>query len=161
MKNLQIHVGMRTLKTAIVVMLVLLVYHFVDRPASVPALAAVFALREDWDNTIQFAKIRLLSNSVGGFFSLLYFLIREFTHHNSWMPIVIIPVFVICTIVILNALNCSLGIVGGLAALLLIALTIPMDATIDYVFLRIIDTFIGVLFAIGVNYFGIPEQETN
>ncbi|GAP03140.1 hypothetical protein FPFC_041330 [Fructobacillus pseudoficulneus] len=161
MKHLKVHVGMRTIKTAIVVMAVLLVYHFIDRPAAVPALAAVFALREDWSNTIQFAKIRLVSNSVGGFFSLLYYLIREFSHHNTWMPIIIIPIFVVCTIVILNAINCSLGVIGGLAALLLISLTIPMDATIDYVFLRILDTFVGVLFAIAINRFGIPEDETN
>ncbi|GAO99359.1 FUSC family protein [Fructobacillus ficulneus] len=161
MKKLQIHVGMRTVKTAIVVMLILMAYHFTDRSASVPAIAAVFALRESWDNTLHFAKIRLASNSVGGFFSLLYYILRETTHHNSWTATFVIPLCVIGTIVILNMMNCSQGIIGGLAALLLIALNIPMDATIDYVFLRILDTFVGVIFAIIVNRFGMPTKETN
>ncbi|MDF7637492.1 aromatic acid exporter family protein [Leuconostocaceae bacterium ESL0958] len=157
MKALEIRLGMRTIKTALAVFLILLTYHFINRPAFAPALAAIFALRESWENSITFAKIRLVSNAVGGFSAMIFFLIRENTHNSPFIMITLMPFLVILTIIILDAINYNPGVISGLAALLLIALTIPTDATIHYVFLRIIDTFVGILFALAINRYHIPD----
>lgn len=158
MNFFKVHIGLRTFKTGLAVMLVMIVYHFIDRPAFVPALAAVFALRDTWDNTMTFAKVRLISNAVGGGLAIIYYLFREYTHNADWISIVLIPVLVMLGIIIHNKLDQSVGIVGGMAAFLMIALTIPLDATIDYVILRVLDVFVGVLFAIAINRFAMPDE---
>ncbi|MFC4761334.1 FUSC family protein [Fructobacillus durionis] len=158
MNFFHVHIGLRTFKTGLTVMLVMLVYHFIDRPAFVPALAAVFALRENWDNTMAFAKVRVISNVVGGGLAIIYYLIRQYTHNADWVSIILVPLLIMLGIIIHNKLDQSVGIVGGMAAFLMIALTIPMDATIDYVFLRVLDVFVGVLFAMVVNRFAMPDE---
>ncbi|MBS9337326.1 FUSC family protein [Fructobacillus parabroussonetiae] len=158
MNFFHVHIGLRTFKTGLAVMLVMMAYHFIDRPAFVPALAAVFALRESWDNTLSFAKVRLVSNAVGGGLAIIFYLFREYTHNADWITIILVPVLVMVGIIIHNKLDQSIGIVGGMAAFLMIALTIPLDATIDYVFLRVMDVFVGVLFAIAINRFAMPDE---
>ncbi len=50
------------------------------------------------------------------------------------------------------AMNNKAGIIGGVSALLIITLSIPAGDTIQYVFIRVFETFIGVFIAILVNY---------
>ena len=152
-------IGLRTLKTAMAVMLIIAVYYFFNRPPFVAALAAVFALRESWDKTLSFAKIRLISNTVGGLLALVYFLIYTRTDHADWVAIIILPLLVIITIVFLDGFDFNSGVIGALAALLMIALNIPAGATVVYVIDRIADTFVGVLVAIGVNRFASPQTK--
>ncbi|MFR8086682.1 MAG: aromatic acid exporter family protein, partial [Leuconostoc gelidum] len=65
-------IGLRTLKTALAVMIIITAFYFFHRPPFIAALASVFALRESWDKTLSFAKIRLVSNTVGGVLALIY-----------------------------------------------------------------------------------------
>ena len=74
-------IGLRTLKTAMAVMLIITAFYFFKRPPFVAALASVFALRESWDKTLSFAKIRLISNMVGGLLALVYFMVHTSTSH--------------------------------------------------------------------------------
>ncbi|CAK8054410.1 FUSC family protein [Eupransor demetentiae] len=158
MNFFNVHIGLRTFKTGLTVMLIMLVYHFLHQPAFVPALAAVFALRENWANTMAFAKVRVISNIVGGGLAIFYYIIRQYTHNADWVSIILVPVLIMAGIIIHNKLDQSVGIVGGMAAFLMIALTIPMDATIGYVFLRVLDVFVGVFFAMVVNRFAMPDE---
>ncbi|MBS9335584.1 hypothetical protein G6R27_06025 [Fructobacillus sp. M1-10] len=158
MNFFKVHIGLRTFKTGLAVMLIMIAYHFIDRPAFVPATAAVFALRDSWDDTISFAKIRLVSNAIGGALAVVFYLVREYSHNANWLTIVFVPVLVMAGIIIHDKINYNTGIVGGMAAFLMIALTIPLDATIVYVLLRVMDVFIGVLFAIAINRFAMPDE---
>lgn len=153
-------VGLRTLKTAMSVMIIITVFYFFQRPPFVAALASVFALRESWDKTISFAKIRLVSNTVGGLLALLYFLVHMHTHGATWVSMIFLPFLVVVAIVFLDGFNFNGGVIGGLAALLMISLNIPAGATVLYVIDRIIDTFIGVLVSIGVNRFASPKPKS-
>ena len=65
----------------------------------------------------------------------------------------------IITIVFLDGFDFNSGVIGALAALLMIALNIPAGATVVYVIDRIADTFVGVLVAIGVNRFASPQNK--
>lgn len=155
----QFRLGLRTLKTGVSVMLIIVIFHFFQRPPFIAALSCIFALRETWDNTIHFSKIRLMSNTVGGAFALLFFWSRQATHNAPWVSMILLPIFVMVVIVILDAMNYNKGVIGGLAALLMISLTIPLNATTNYVFQRITDTFIGVIFAIAVNRYHVPKKQ--
>ncbi len=50
------------------------------------------------------------------------------------------------------AMNNKAGVIGGVAAMLIITLSIPSGETILYVFARVSETFMGVFVAILVNY---------
>ena len=50
------------------------------------------------------------------------------------------------------AMNNKAGVIGGVAAMLIITLSIPSGETILYVFARVFETFMGVFVAILVNY---------
>ncbi|CAM3098672.1 FUSC family protein [Leuconostoc rapi] len=152
-------IGLRTMKTAMAVMLIIIIFYFFKRPPFVAALASVFALRESWDKTLSFAKIRLMSNLVGGILALIYFLVHAYTHNATWVSMFFLPFLVIIAIVFLDGFNFNSGVIGALAALLMISLSIPAGATVLYVIDRIIDTFIGVIMAIAVNRFASPDPQ--
>ena len=120
--------GMRTLKTGIAVFLVLGLFSALGwEGLQIGCLTAVFSLRENFDRSIQFGKSRIFANTVGGLLSLLFYFVNMWFHHSS-------------------------GVIGGVAALLIITLSIPPDNTFTYVIARVFETFCGVFIAILVNY---------
>ena len=71
--------GMRTLKTAIAVMLCILLFQFSHRGSPMIAcLAAVFSLRQDLNTSLSFGKSRIIGNTLGGFLALLYVLAQDY-----------------------------------------------------------------------------------
>lgn len=144
--------GMRTLKTGLSVFLVLLIFHlFGWEGLQIGTLTAVFSLRESFDRSVHFGFSRIIGNSVGGFLSLLFFLINQFFHNQFWATLVFVPIFTMLGIMINVSINNKSGIIGATAALLIITLSIPAGDTILYVFARVFETFCGVFVAILVN----------
>nr|WP_018364998.1 aromatic acid exporter family protein [Streptococcus caballi] len=144
--------GMRTLKTGLAVFLVLLIFHFFGWAGlQIGTLTAVFSLREDFDKSLHFGWSRIVGNSVGGFLSLMFFVINQFFHGAFWVTLFFVPIFTMLGIMINVAIDNKNGIIGGTAALLIITLSIPAGDTIMYVFARIFETFCGVFIAILVN----------
>lgn len=144
--------GMRTFKTGLSVFLVLALFSlFGWSGLQIGALTAVFSLREDFDRSVSFGASRIFGNSVGGVCALVYYLLRELLGGGTWVMLVFVPVLTMLTIMVNVACNNKSGIIGGVAALLIITLSIPQGDTIMYVFSRILETFVGVFVAIMVN----------
>lgn len=144
--------GMRTFKTGLSVFLVLALFSlFGWSGLQIGALTAVFSLREDFDRSVSFGASRIFGNSVGGVYALVYYLLRELLGGGTWVMLVFVPVLTMLTIMVNVACNNKSGIIGGVAALLIITLSIPQGDTIMYVFSRILETFVGVFVAIMVN----------
>ncbi|MGT2951319.1 hypothetical protein BU202_08375 [Streptococcus cuniculi] len=144
--------GMRTLKSGVAVFLVILLFGFFSRQgAQIAALTAVFSLREDFDKSIHFGASRILGNSIGGFYALLFFILDQFFHEHPLVTLLVVPICVMLTIMTNVAMNNKPGIIGGVAALLIITLSIPSGNAIQYVFVRVFETFVGVFVAILVN----------
>ncbi|MGT2846991.1 FUSC family protein [Streptococcus massiliensis] len=144
--------GMRTFKTGIAVFLVLLVFGlFSWRGLQIGALTAVFSLREDFDKSLHFGSSRILGNSIGGFFALLFFLLNTLFHEQFWVTLIFVPIATMLTIMTNVAMNNKAGVIGGVSALLIITLSVPKGETFLYVFARIFETFVGVFIAILVN----------
>lgn len=144
--------GMRTLKTGLSVFWVLLIFHlFGWEGLQIGTLTAVFSLRESFDRSVHFGFSRIIGNSVGGFLSLLFFLINQLFHNQFWVTLVFVPIFTMLGIMINVSINNKSGIIGATAALLIITLSIPAGDTILYVFARVFETFCGVFVAILVN----------
>ncbi|MGT2800655.1 FUSC family protein [Streptococcus marmotae] len=144
--------GMRTLKSGIAVFLVILLFAFSSRQgAQIAALTAVFSLREDFDKSVHFGASRILGNSIGGVYALIFFILNQIFHEHVLVTIFVVPVCVMLTIMTNVAMNNKPGIIGGVAALLIITLSIPSGNAIQYVFIRVFETFVGVFIAILVN----------
>lgn len=145
--------GMRTTKTGFAVFLVLLLFYLCGwQGLQIGALTAVFCLREDFDQSVNFGTSRILGNSVGGFYALAFFLLNRLFHGNFMVTLFLVPIFTMLTIMTNVAMNNKAGVIGGVSALLIITLSIPEGDTLIYVFARIFETFLGVFIAILVNY---------
>lgn len=144
--------GFRTLKTGLAVFTVLLLFHFFGwQGTQIGTLTAVFSLREDFDKTVHFGISRVIGNSVGGFLSLVFFLLNQFFGYEFWVTLIFVPIFTMLGIMINVAIDNKAGIIGGTSALLIITLSIPSHETIVYVFARIFETFCGVFIATLIN----------
>ena len=135
--------GMRTLKTGIAVFLVLGLFSALGwEGLQIGCLTAVFSLRENFDRSLQFGKSRIFANTVGGLLSLLFYFVNMLFDHSVWVTLILVPM----------SFNNSSGVIGGVAALLIITLSIPPNDTFVYVIARVFETFCGVFIAILVNY---------
>ena len=145
--------GMRTLKTGIAVFLVLGLFSaFGWDGLQIGCLTAVFSLRENFDRSVQFGKSRIFAKTVGGILSLLFYFVNMWLDTSVWVTLLLIPILTMLTIVINVSFNNASGVIGGVAALLVITLSIPPDNTFTYVIARVFETFCGVFIAILVNY---------
>ena len=92
-----------------------------------------------------------MGKSIGGFYAVLFFLLKTLFHGAYWVTLIFVPIATMLTIMTNVAMNNKAGIIGGVSAMLIITLSIPNGETFLYVFARIFETFIGVFVAILVN----------
>ncbi|MDR1567367.1 MAG: aromatic acid exporter family protein [Streptococcaceae bacterium] len=160
MKLGKFRLGMRTLKTALACMICIIFFNITHRGTPMIAcLSAVFALREDFQSTIKFGGARIVGNTVGGLFAVLYYLATQHTNHSIWIELAGIPLSLILIIVFNDGINNNSGIVGSAAAFLTISYNIPANESVVYLFQRILDTFIGAAIAISLNVFVKPATK--
>lgn len=157
--------GSRTAKTALAIMICVLLFRDTNanQSAMISSLAAVFALRQDLSTTISFGKSRIIGNSIGGLLAVLYYLINRGFHQNFLIELLVLPLLAACCIIINDGINNNSGIVAGMAAFLMISLVVVPGKNIQYMLMRILDTFIGTFVAISINFIGRPkpvEEET-
>ncbi|AGM99656.1 aromatic acid exporter family protein [Streptococcus iniae] len=144
--------GMRTVKTGLAVFLVLLFFKlFGFEGIQIGALTAVFSLREDFGKTVSFGTSRILGNGIGGFFAIIFYILQGFFHNQYWVTLIFVPILTMLTIMFNVAFNNKSGIIGAVAALLVITLANPLGETFMYVITRVFETFCGVFIAILVN----------
>ncbi|OJG19896.1 membrane protein [Enterococcus canis] len=149
------------MKTAVAVMLTILLFHFLDRGAPmIAALAAVFSLRQDLTTSVSFGKSRILGNSLGGALSIVYFVVQRFFDNSFLVELLLLPTLVVVVIVLSDGLNNNAGIISAIATMLLISLSIPRGESVYYALDRVIDTFIGTFIAIALNFIRPKPPET-
>lgn len=145
--------GMRTLKSALAVMLCIIFFRITDRGTPmIAALAAVFSLRQDLTTSLSFGKSRIIGNSIGGAFALIFVLVNTYFDNHFLVELILLPALVILVIVLSDGMNNNAGIISAIATMLMIALSIPQGNSFQYAVERVFDTFIGTFIGIGVNY---------
>lgn len=144
--------GMRTIKSALAVMICILVFHISNRGTPlIAALSAVFSLRQDLTTSVSFGKSRVLGNSLGGVLALFYFFVQSYFQNEFLVQVILLPILVVVIIVFSDGIDNNAGIVSGIATMLMIALSIPSGESFSYAFARVMDTFIGTTIAISIN----------
>lgn len=154
MKLGRFRVGMRTVKSSLAVMLCILLFHFTNRgEPMIAALSAVFSLRQDLPTTLSFGKSRILGNMIGGVTAIVYVFIQSQFNQSFMLELLLVPLAVTFVIALSDGINNHAGIISGVATLLLITLSNPGNEPLIYALQRVLDTFIGTLIAVGLNYF--------
>lgn len=149
----QFKLGMRTLKSGIAVFLVILLFKVLGwQGTNIAALTAVFSLREDFDKSVHFGASRILGNSIGGFYAVLFFILSQLFNENFLITLFFVPICAMLTIMTNVAMNNRAGIIGAVSAMLIITLSVPSGGPIRYAIVRVFETFVGVFIAILVNY---------
>ncbi|MBP1047004.1 FUSC family protein [Enterococcus sp. BWM-S5] len=154
-------IGLRTIKTGISVFLCILISLLFHREMYVvSAITAVFTLREDMINTLTFGKHRVAGNTIGALTSVVVIFIFELFGDSDMVQLLAIPLTIVVMIAVLVRFNFQEGVVGATATLLTIVFMIPEDSSYVYALNRVVDSFIGMGVAIGVNYLLPSKMET-
>lgn len=146
--------GLRTIKTAIAILVILVfthVFHRGQSAAMVAGISAIIAVRDSYSATLKASKARFIGSALGGTLAIVYYFFYLLSHQNFAVQIVLMPLFVLVNIVIMDGFNLHPGLVGANATLLIIGLTIPENAYETYAVNRVFDTFFGVAVATLVN----------
>lgn len=146
--------GLRTIKTAIAILVILVFTHLFHRgqsAAMVAGISAIIAVRDSYLATLKASKARFIGSALGGTLAIVYYFFYLLSHQNFAVQIVLMPLFVLVNIVIMDGFNLHPGLVGANATLLIIGLTIPENAYVTYAVNRVLDTFFGVAVATLVN----------
>ncbi len=78
--------GMRTFKTALSVVVCVLLFHVLGRDNPLIAtIAAVVSLRQDMTSTVSIGKERILGNTVGSVAAMIYLVVQHFFPHTLFL----------------------------------------------------------------------------
>lgn len=159
MKLGHFRIGMRTIKSSLAVMLCILLFHFTNRgEPMIAALSAVFSLRQDLPTTLSFGKSRILGNIIGGSTAIAYFFIQNQFNQSFLIELLFVPLAVAFVIVLSDGINNHAGIISGVSTLLLITLSASGDESLSFALQRVLDTFLGTMIAVGLNYIPFDQK---
>lgn len=146
-------IGMRTFKTALSVWITLVLFYFMnERTPMIAALAAVVVLKESPKSSLTSGKHRVMGNFLGALTALMLIVVKQLVQHDVLVELFGAPFAVIFMIVACNKLNYKTGTIGGIAAFFMTYFSAPDIQPILYAANRLIDTLIGSLIAICINY---------
>ncbi|KAF1304043.1 FUSC family protein [Enterococcus saccharolyticus] len=145
-------IGLRTIKTGLSVFICILISILLQRDTYVVmALTAIFTLREDMVNTLKFGKHRVVGNTFGALFSIIAIFLFHLVGDGKSVQLLVMPLLIIGMISLLSHFGYQEGTVGACATLLTILFMVPETESYQYAFARVVDSFIGMVVAIGVN----------
>ncbi|MEG0599716.1 MAG: aromatic acid exporter family protein [Vagococcus sp.] len=146
-------IGMRNIKTGLSVFVCILISFIFNRDTYVvSSITAVFTLREDMYNTLRFGRHRVVGNVLGALFSVVAIFIFKTFGDGKMVQLITIPLLIVALIWVLSSTKNYEGTVGGCATLLTILFMIPDNQSYSYALARVVDSFIGMFVAFGINH---------
>lgn len=148
------HIGMRNIKTALAATLCALIYYPFDRNPTFACIGAVFGMGYDMAGSKLHGGNRLFGTAFGGFIAMALFRIYIiFYPDGRTTPLMLLFLFIGVIVLILVSQNLWPGAVQpGSVVLCIIFFNTPVETYISYSLNRIIDTGIGVIIALILNY---------
>ena len=144
---------MRNIKTGLSVFVCILISFIFNRDTYVvSSITAVFTLREDMYNTLRFGMHRVVGNVLGALFSVVAIFIFKTFGDGKMVQLITIPLLIVALIWVLSSTKNYEGTVGGCATLLTILFMIPDNQSYSYALARVVDSFIGMFVAFGINH---------
>ena len=154
--NNPFHIGMRNVKTAIAATLCAVIYFLIDRNPAFACIGAIFGMGADMSGSRLSGGNRFFGTVIGGVlgiglfrFHLIFFPQGGYT----WLLLILLFVGVIALVLISTGFKWAGAIQPGGVVLCIILFSTPVETYLSYSINRIIDTGIGVLVALAVNWF--------
>ncbi|MDR2354822.1 MAG: aromatic acid exporter family protein [Clostridiales Family XIII bacterium] len=152
-------IGMRTVKTALSVLICLTLYRFADSlghttnfDAFLACVATVICMQDSVEKSLKSGRNRLAGTGIGALLGMI-FLYIDMLLNNAYLIIAVIAFGVIVLITVCNLLRLSESVVIGCVVFLIIALEQTVDGPFISSVRRLLDTAVGVVVAIAVNRF--------
>lgn len=154
-----LRIGLRNLKTALAASLCALLYFLVGRNPTFACIGAVFGMGTDMESSKLNGGNRLFGTLIGGMLGMLLFAIYTYFYPTGESSFLLIPLLFIGVIVlILLSQAFWVGAVQpGSVVLCIILFQTPVEDYIAYSLNRILDTAVGVVIALLINYF-LPRE---
>lgn len=149
-------IGLRNIKTAIAVLICLVSFHIFDRNPIYAAIAAIVSMQSTVENSISVGIDRLIGTAIGGAIGIL-FILTKFAFFNIWIYYCMIAIGIVAVIYI-NVLIKKPGSVSISCIVFLIimvnaeSMTQTLALSLEYAGNRMLDTAIGVVIGVAVNF---------
>ena len=154
-KDFRLHVGWRTIKTAVSAMLVAIVYCLIGRNPAFACIGVIFGMGVDMQDSIKNGGNRLFGTLIGGLLGMALFRIYLLVHPDGESSLLLVPLVFVGTVLLI--ILCQIFWVGGVqpggVVLCIVLFSTPIETYMSYALNRIFDTAIGVIAALLVNYF--------
>lgn len=148
--------GLRNIKTAIAIILCIALYSYIEREGVVlAAIAALICMRDSVEKSIEEGQNRMIGTALGGLLGVL-FLYIPFLKINYFLWLVMVFLGIVFLIQCFNLFKIRDSISIGCIVFLIIVIQAEEGAYFApfiYALNRVLDTFIGIIIATGVNYF--------
>ena len=173
LRKLQIHIGMRNVKTAIAATLTALVYFLIDRNPTFACIGAIFGIGSDMENSWLNGGNRFFGTIFGGFLGMALFKVYIIFYPEGNFPggtttpeynlflLLLLAIGVICLIWISLLFRWPGAVQPGGVVLCIILFNTPVDTYISYSLNRMFDTGVGVAIALLINLILPREKVVN
>ena len=157
--DFHLHVGWRPIKTAVTAMLVAIVYCLLDRNPAFACIGVIFGLGVDMQDSIQNGGNRLFGTLIGGLLAILVFWVylRWFPQGGHTIYLALLLGAAIVILILLCQYFWPGGVQPGGVVLCIVLFSTPVETYVSYSLNRILDTAVGVIVALLVNYF-LPRE---
>ena len=161
-EDFQLHVGWRTIKTAVTAMLVAIVYCLIGRNPAFACIGVIFGLGYDMEDSIKNGGNRLFGTLIGGLLSIVVFrfYLIFFPQGGHTVFLAVLLGFAIVILILLCSYFWPGGVQPGGVVLCIVLFSTPVESYVSYALNRIFDTAVGVIVALLINYLLPRERVT-
>jgi uncharacterized membrane protein YgaE (UPF0421/DUF939 family) len=152
-------IGMRTTKTALSVLVCLILYNLTSGmglasrfDAFLAVTASIICMQETVEKSVSSGLHRVYGTVAGALLGMI-FLYIDMLFKNEYLISLMIALGIIVLIALFNALNISNSIVIGCVVFLIIVLEQTSEPPVFSSARRLIDTVVGIVIAIVINHF--------
>lgn len=154
--------GMRTVKTAICVLICLIISKLIGQEGEIySSVAAIVCMQSTIENTMTIGINRLVGTAIGGGFGMLLLLITENSTYSN-LHLIVIPLGIILVIYFCNLINMvgssTIGAIVFIAIFISPLIVTSMRSPYILALSRILDTVIGIVVAMVINRYIAPAR---
>ena len=157
--DFRLHVGWRNIKTSVTAMLVAMIYCLIGRNPAFACIGVIFGMGSDMADSIQNGGNRLFGTLIGGLLSIVVFwcYLRVYPQGGHSMLLAVLLGIATVVLILLCQYFWPGGVQPGGVVLCIVLFSTPIETYVSYALNRILDTAIGVIVALLVNYF-LPRE---
>jgi uncharacterized membrane protein YgaE (UPF0421/DUF939 family) len=144
--------GLRNLKTALAVLIILILAKLMEYPLPIYAgIAAITTMQDSIAHSISYGKMRIMATLVGGFVSIVVL------YSARHLPVAGIEMYLVAVGIVLTILLCNIirfKEASGLAAVVYFIIVMQYTGNpYTYAMIRTAETIVGIIIAVFINHY--------